>query len=74
MMHNTLTVEVRYMPGTSAKVRIATEIIVKLGPITIASKVCGGRYSQRTAMVEFQRNPQSFKKFEGYEDAMKVAA
>ena len=67
--YNKLDCVVRSQPVKSGKVKEATEIAIFLGPLLVASKVCGGRYTSEQGLAEFCRNPSSFK----YEAGMEAA-
>ncbi len=74
--HNTLECVVRPQLAKGGKCREATEIAIFIGPVLVATKVCGGRYTAEQGLAEFRRNPKSFTKAQGYEMAvaLKLAA
>jgi hypothetical protein len=71
--YNTLTAVVRTVPasgrGWGSKVKVGTEMVIKLGPLVVARKTSGGDYSQKKALAEFQRLPGQWEKGDGFEPA-----
>lgn len=65
---------VRSQPVRGNKVRECTEIAIFLGPLLVASKVCGGRWNAQQGLAEFRKNPKSFKFEEGMEAASSLKA
>lgn len=59
--YNKLDCVVRPQTPKTGKVKEATEIAIFIGPMLIASKVIGGRYTAEQGLTEFKRNPKSFK-------------
>jgi hypothetical protein len=51
--------EVRTM-GPNGRRKLLTEVVVKAGPLTVATKTLQGRFSQGQALVEFKRNPKGW--------------
>jgi hypothetical protein len=46
--------------GPNGRRKQLTEVTVKAGPLTVATKTLWGRYSQSKALVEFKRNPKGW--------------
>jgi hypothetical protein len=67
--YNKLDCVVREQAPTSNKVKTATEIAIFIGPVLVATKVIGGRYTAEQGLAEFRRNPKTFKQHAGYETA-----
>ena len=66
-----LTAVVVYKPGR--KVRVATEITIKAGPLVIATAERGGKWSQADAVKDFVRNhrqPKTYAVTENYQTAL----
>ena len=68
--YNVLDCVVRSQPAKGNKMREASEIAIFLGPLLVATKVMGGRYSVQQGLAEFKRNPKSFTAQAGMEAAM----
>jgi hypothetical protein len=67
--YNKLDCVVRSQPAKGNRFREATEIAIFIGPLLVATKVMGGRYTQEQGLVEFKHNPKSFTHAAGYEAA-----
>jgi hypothetical protein len=59
--HNSLRCVVRYVNG-KGKFKVATEADILVGPIVVARRTMGGRWSQSDVLTDFRRNPFLFKK------------
>lgn len=46
--------------GPNGRRKQLTDVTIKAGPITVATKTLWGRYSQSKALVEFKRNPKGW--------------
>jgi hypothetical protein len=53
-------VTVTHRPGTTARVRIVTEVRITAGEQLVATATLGGRFSQAQALAEFWRLPGRF--------------
>jgi len=60
LIASVLTAVVRYTEGPNGRRKCLTEVMVKAGPLEVASKTLSGRYSQRQALMEFKRNSKSW--------------
>lgn len=58
---NKLECVVRFTAPKSSKVKVATELAIFIGPMLIATKVVGGRYTAEQGLQEFKRLPKTFK-------------
>jgi hypothetical protein len=68
--YNSLECVVRKQQAKGHKCHDATEITIFIGPVLVASKICGGRYNAEQGIAEFHRNHKSFVRGDGYEAAL----
>ena len=68
---NALTATVNYIPGTG-RCQFATEIVIMLGTVIVATRTVGGRYSQTQALDEFKRNARLFQRGDGFDAAKQL--
>jgi hypothetical protein len=69
--YNKLECVVRYSAG-KGRCKTATEIAIFIGPLLVAIKTMGGRYTPEQGLAEFQRNPKPFAKLGGFEMAKEL--
>ena len=69
-----ITAHVRRRRGNNAKVRIVSDVTIRLdGKNALAFKTLGGSWNEQQALREFRKNPRAFQPQPGY-DADMVAA
>jgi hypothetical protein len=60
VLNAVVTYRVEKTQGPNGRIKRLTEVVIKAGPITVATKTLWGQYSQNKALVEFKRNPKGW--------------
>jgi len=60
--------------GPNGRVKQLTDVTIKAGPLTVATKTLWGRYSQSKALVEFKRNPKGWTVLDAAASKLPIAA